>query len=384
MKTSRLPSRRIMIPLAGILALAPSVACAKSGSSAASSSEGGTTDYSSGRIGMLALSSNIVMNNASVDSYDSSRGLWNADTNRGDDVVVATRSSYSKVQFQNAEIFGEIAVGASTRSAGVGYTAQGKLWNADTSSGTKVDTDLIHTGVTIAACDTPVAPTNSGDTFGMTLPQNLTGSMEMGVAGSTLPSYYYTHSGANLNLSGNQEHFTVLGPTVLVVNGSLNLAGAGGITVNEGAWVAIYVTGNITVKGNSTSGGLDNLNTSGNHAIFYGVGGSGQNMALEAGSLTAAFYGPGYNVNVNGSGDWCGSIVASYINFSGSGGFHYDSAIVALDPVSPSTGIVEAITDTSTGATTSPKTTYGITGWRELGSRSGVAYARDTNAPFNL
>lgn len=381
MKTHARPSLRVTALLAGCLFIAHATAIAKS-QSTSSSASGSADGYSSGLIGMLAVSSNIVMNNASVDSYDSALGPWNADTNRGDAVVVATKSSYSKVQFQNADIYGRIVVGATTVGGGVGYTAQGRLRNADTPAGTKVDVSLIHTGVTIAAPANPSAPPNAGDTFGTMLPQNVNSSMQLGLAGATTPSYYHTPSGANLTLSGS-VNFTVVGPTVLVVNGSLSLSGAGGITVDEGAWIAIYVTGNITVRGNNDTGGLDNRNDSGNHAIFYGVGSSGQNMSLEGGSLTAAFYGPGYNVNVNGSGAWSGSIVAKYINFSGSGGFHYDSAIVTLDPVSPPTGAAEVATDTVTGETSVAKVTYGVTGWRELGSRSGPNYARDTDPPFD-
>jgi hypothetical protein len=357
-------------------------ALAKSKSSVTTDTGGtGTTDYSSGRIGMLAVSNDIVMNNAKIDSYDATRGPWNSTTNRGDDVVVATRSSGSKVKFQNADIYGEIAVGAATAASGVSYT-QGTLTNADSAGGTKVDAALIHTGVTLDAPATPVAPTNTGDTLGFVLPQNVNNSMTMGVSGASSPSYYYTPSGANLSLSGS-KNFTVVGPTVLVVKGTLDLSGAGGITVEEGAWIAIYVTGNIKINGNNSAGGLDNHNDSGNHAIIYGIGGAGQNLTVDGGSLTAAFYGPGYNVNVNGSGDWSGSIVAAYINYSGSGGFHYDSTIVTLDPVSPAAGITETTTDTSTGTATTVKTTYGVSGWKELGSRTGSAYSRDTDPPFN-
>ncbi len=322
-----------------------------------------------GGVGMgLVSKNNIVMNNSAyVDSFDSDVGPWNLNTNRGDKILVASVSG--NIQIQNSNIFGQTAVGGGSKNA-VSVT-QGSLTNGETSAGTRFDQNLITTNVSINLPAAPASPTNSGATAGQALPQNIpNGVTTLGSPGATTPTYYYT-TGQNVNLSGNAA-FKIVGPVVLVVNGQLSLNGDGIQVEDSGnASLRLYVSGNINANGNGNTPAFNNKTGKANNLVIIANGAAGQNLAVNgAGNSTFAFYGPSYNVNVNGNGHISGSIVANYISLGGS--FHYDHRV---DPLAPGTRRENALTSEDI-------VRYQVTTWRELTGR-GANYARDTAAPFN-
>ncbi len=326
---------------------------------------GDGTNGGGGGAGAFGLISenNIVMNNSAyIDSYDSDRGPWNLNSNRADRIVVV--STKGRIQIQNSNVYGQAAVGSASPND-VSVT-QGSLTNTETSAGTRFDTNLITTKVVVNLPAVPPSPVNSGDTFGTVLPQNLPNStLTLGVPGSTTPMYYYT-TGQNVNLNGNTA-FRVVGPVVLVVNGQLTLNGDGIQVENSGgAALTLYVSGNINANGNGNTPAFNNKTGKANNLVVFANGAAGQNLALNgAGNSTFAFYGPKYNVNVNGNGHWSGSVVAKYISLGGS--FHYDERVDALNPGTP-------ITKSDTAV-------FAVTSWRELSAPNGY-YARDHREPF--
>ncbi len=352
-------------PIAGAITRQVRVELTKTTESGA----GSTDSDDGGGVGMgLVSRSNIVMNNASyVDSFDSDVGAWNLNTNRGDKILVASVSG--NIQIQNSNIYGQTGVGGSSKSA-VSVT-QGSLTNGDTSHGTRFDQNLITTNVSINLPAAPTSPTNSGATAGQALPQNLPSNVTtLGQAGATSPTYYYT-TGQNVNLTGNTA-FRVVGPVVLVINGQLSLDSDGLQVENSGnAALKVYVTGNINANGSGDIPAFNNRTGKANNLVVIANGSAGQNLAINnAGNPVFAFYGPSYNVNVNGSGHISGSIVANYISLGGS--FHYDQRV---DPLAPGTRRENAVS-------TEDIVRYNVSGWRELTGR-GANYARDTAAPFN-
>ena len=78
--------------------------------------------------------------NASVDSYRSSLGPWNADTNRNDQGSVASVSvDVDAVTLSNAEIYGFVATGGADPSVG----PNGRVHGANTPPNVKVDADRV-------------------------------------------------------------------------------------------------------------------------------------------------------------------------------------------------------------------------------------------------
>lgn len=127
----------------------------------------------------------------------------------------------------------------------------------------------------------------------------------------------------------------VKGAIIILVNGDLDVE-HGGIEIPPTVTAQLYVRGNIDFHNNGINTGALSSNRPGRLQIF-GEGLDSDRRTLRAygpAAVCAAFYGPGYEVNLQGNVQWCGAIAAKSFAMlgGGSGGFHYDEALAVLGP----------------------------------------------------
>jgi len=167
----------------------------------------------------------------------------------------------------------------------------------------------------------PIARPSSG----IFLPPPLPGQPFMAESASSQPSQYL--------ISKNLSAFSVAGPAdgsagavIIMVNGDLDIP-TGTISIPANVTVQIFVEGNVDFHQNSI-----NANRPPAQLQIYGEDSHGEKRTLRAfgsAAINAAFYGPDYDVNLNGSVDWSGSVAANSFQMlgGGNGGFHYDEAL---------------------------------------------------------
>jgi hypothetical protein len=137
-------------------------------------------------------------------------------------------------------------------------------------------------------------------------------------------------------VGGNLGGFTVAplagvkGAVTIFVNGDLDVA-SGGITIPPGITAQIYVRGNIDFHGQPINTGPGSSHHPA-QLIIYGEDSHGDRRTLRASgdaTISAAFYGPHYEVRLSGNVDWCGSSASRSFEMQsgGTGGFHYDEAL---------------------------------------------------------
>jgi hypothetical protein len=136
---------------------------------------------------------------------------------------------------------------------------------------------------------------------------------------------------------GNLGAFSVAAPPpgakgaiIIAINGDLNVT-SGSIIIPPNVTAQIFVRGNVDFHNHSINAGAG---SSGLPAALqiYGEDSHGQPRTVEASgnaNICAAFYGPGYDVMLGGTTEWCGAIAARSFEAQGggSGGFHYDEAL---------------------------------------------------------
>ena len=108
---------------------------------------------------------------------------------------------------------------------------------------------------------------------------------------------------------------------------------SGGATIPSNVHVTIYIQGNISINGSTstnTGSGTSNLAS---HLLIYGETpplGTTRTFSMNGSpSIAALFYGPDYAISLSGNVDWFGSVTGkSYsIGGGGNGGMHFDEAL---------------------------------------------------------
>ncbi|MDR3406082.1 MAG: hypothetical protein P4L99_26585 [Chthoniobacter sp.] len=134
-------------------------------------------------------------------------------------------------------------------------------------------------------------------------------------------------------VSGDLHAFSVAswggkgnGALIIMVNGNLDVS-SGTISIPPNVTVQIYVRGNVDFHNRQ-------INQGGRAAQLqiYGEETNGETRTLRAygeGGITAAFYGPQYDVHLMDAVEWTGAVAARSFEMlgGGTGGFHYDEAL---------------------------------------------------------
>ena len=113
-----------------------------------------------------------------------------------------------------------------------------------------------------------------------------------------------------------------------------NLTIEGGGTLTSSGAVTIYLTGELTAKGNSSMG----VPSSPKQMLV--LMSSSEEVTLEQGTLTGstqfsgALYAPNSAINISGNAEIFGSVIARQVNVTGSAEVHYDQALTDVTQVS--------------------------------------------------
>jgi hypothetical protein len=302
-------------------------------------------------------------NSASVDSYNSSKGAYNAalgggSFNKNDNGSAGSLAvTVDALSVGNADIWGHVAVGTSDTS-GLSVGSNGTVGPFGTAQGTVVASS-VTTNFTANFSDT-TAPTTSGYAIASlgsdTLPR-----------GGDMPAsdgkYYYSVGGISLSgNSGNVLHIAADKKVVIVLTPTTGTAvdvkGSASIQLdNSSSTLAIYTEADVSIAG----GGAVN---SGNPANFmlYGTRASSasskQSIAISGnGNLSGVVYAPNAALSIKGggtSGGIYGAMIGDTVTLTGNDAFHYDEALSTLTDGNP----------------------YGISNWDELttaAARSAVS-----------
>jgi len=308
-----------------------------------------------GATGTSTTTGTITFNSGgTVDSYDSSAGLYSAQTPTYSAILAAggTSTTTYPIQLTNARIKGYTAT--VTGSKGLGYTVGGSARVIGPSTTVNVSGTTIDASRVIS---TPISyqqnfaiKTISG--VGTTIPGNNTGGT-IGTVGATTPSIYYYTGG--LELTGGTT-ITVQGPVIMVITGYFHMGVDGStssIQVLSTGSLQVYTTSDLAIYG----GGINNLTQDPKKVVIYGTNTGGiTDMSSDPDMSTSTdFYGVIYTPNgkftVKKNNAIYGSIVAATVLFTSSAPvIHYDLNLrkVLFDGITTPFG-VSSWTETTNG-----------------------------------
>ena len=314
--------------------------------------------------GMVSKSAIIFSGNATIDSYDSSLGVYNASTNRSDQATVASDSTALDpvVLNSNATIYGYVATGGAAPTV----SSNGRVYGATSPANPNVDPSRVRTDFNQNIPDA-TAPTVAATSLGSV--NSSTSLPRIGDLPGTDGRYHYTASSLSLN---GHDVISVTGPVDLTVTGNIALTGNGEISIGGVGSISpslnIYAAGSVSLGGN---GMLNQTNVPGNTAL-YGTAPSGTTQSITVtgnGEFIGAIYAPNATVSLTGNGAVNGAVIANTITLGGSGVFHYDVHL----------GVTGTSTDSTADRYYRPDT------WLELTDKAGTGttFARDNRVPFN-
>lgn len=238
-----------------------------------------------------------------VDSYDSSLGDYSADT-AGHEATLASRriSVYRATVHGYASAYGDYAP-----RFGWGAT----LLGPDTDEDVDVDSTRI-----VAFPYQPNLDTEAASGAGTILPSP---GATLGEVDATEPRVYYA---STLGLSGDQS-YTVVGPTIIVVDGVVALNDSSSIQIAENASLEIHAAGSVYIAGNGI------VNSSRKPAQFALVGTNDEATVIML-NTPSAFYGVIYSplADLYGYGndrEVYGAIRTNRVDFYGSTDIHFDT-----------------------------------------------------------
>lgn len=296
--------------------------------------------------------------NASVDSYDSRLGAYNAALGGGTHNRYARGSAGSgsvavnSFTLSNSDIWGYVSIGTSDYS-GLDVGPNGTVGDFTTAAGT-VDLSRVTTDFTTNFEDA-VAPANAGYAIGA-----INGATALPRA-LDLPAadgkFYYDVTSISLSGPASRVLSIVANNDVVI---RITGAGATGVSVTGNASIqvaplatlALYAANNVSIGGN----GIANSNDPAAFQLWStktaGSAGSQSVSVSGNGQLSAVVYAPNADVSMNGggaAGSVYGAVVADTITITGGSEFHYDEALSDMTDGNP----------------------FGIASWNELTSGAG-------------
>lgn len=285
----------------------------------------------------IVAKQNISMDGTTVyvDSFDSSDPRYSTNGNyhpdfRRDRAGVATLSTnVNAIDSKGAEIYGSV-------STGPGGTAVGNVGDGAWISGGNMGIQEGHFSDDFnMAIDNVIVPS---ELLAATAPSTVSsGGLLGGLLGtlySTLgftPRFHLTGGdyAFNSGLDLNNQVLLVQGTNRIYVNGPLRVTGGSGkIHIEPGASLEIFANGNIDVGG----GGIVNGANVAAACVIRGTTACTSVKYAGHAELRAVMYVPQATLEMVGTTDFCGSIVANIISFKGTPAIHYDEALTAGRP----------------------------------------------------
>jgi hypothetical protein len=272
--------------------------------------------------GIVAKQSISMNGSVTVDSFDSSDSQYSTGsrydaTKARDKAGVGTLSSaIPAIDTGGAEIYGSVATGPSGTAVG---TVGDGTW-CSTSSGIQPghatdDFNLAIVDITAPAGIAGKLPPMSGTIGGVPYNHVLSGGD------------YAMLTGCSMSGSGG-DNMIVTGKARLYIRGELKLVGSGTITIAPGVSLEIYLDGNASLGG----GGIANGTQVAEYCALYGLPACTDLKYSGNAQLNARIYAPEARLNITGTVDFSGSIVADSIRFVGTPAIHYDEALSGSGP----------------------------------------------------
>lgn len=283
--------------------------------------------------------------NASVDSYDSRLGAYDAPigggaTNRYDRGSAGSASvMVSSFSLSNSSIYGNVSIGTSDYT-GLSVGPNGLVGSFGTSSGT-IDYTRVNTDFT-TNFDDASAPATVGYNIGGI--GSATVLPRLGDLPAADGKFYYDVS--SISLSGPASRILSVAPATDVViritaasgSSGVSVGGNASIQVLAGATLEMYANSNVSIAGR----GIANANDPAAFQLWStraaGAAGTQSISVSGNGQLSAVVYAPNADVSMNGggaSGSVYGAVVADTITVTGGSNFHYDEALAAMSSGNP-------------------------------------------------
>jgi hypothetical protein len=263
---------------------------------------------------------NLNNQNIVVDSYDSrdpaksTNGLYD-ENKRQRNGSIATDGNL--IEAGNAHVYGDVSTNSGTVTGVANVTGV-------------VRTDFYQEPIPIGE---PVWPSINPTTSSINGSATLTASAVQGSASSRYRLTSISTSGTQtLTIAGSPDG----SPTYveIYVTGDISVTGNSQIVLGDGVNAKIYFRGNVDIAGK----GLVNPSNQPESLLLYGVqpvnpGQVPQHVNLGGnGQITAAVYAPDYDVTVNGGGNTghvFGSVIGKSVVMTGVTNLHYDEALAS-------------------------------------------------------
>ena len=151
---------------------------------------------------------------------------------------------------------------------------------------------------------------------------------------NTATYYDYILDSGNYQLANLSGSVLVRGNATLLVTDDINISGQGGIYINSGASLNLYVSApTASIGGN----GVVNNNNNVNSFYYFGLPTNTKLSLSGNGQFTGAIYAPNADFTLGGGGsdpyDFVGSAVTRSMSMNGHYNIHYDEALEQYGPV---------------------------------------------------
>lgn len=257
-------------------------------------------------------------NNASVDSFDSSdpskstNGQYDGNKKQPNGDIATNGSAPNAIDLGNADIYGRANTGA-TGTVNIGPNGTiGPTFVGGDRAGSSTDGEANGWITHDFQSDIPDASLPSGASW-----------VSLGSVPNTINAGDYTLT--SMSLSGKKT-VTINGYVRLHVTGNISMAGQAQIVISPGAKLEIYGAGSVSIAGK----GISNQPGLASDCQIIGLPTCTSVSITGNGSHIGTVYAPQATVTVSGNGDVSGAVVASVINMTGNGAFHYDEALKSL------------------------------------------------------
>ena len=266
--------------------------------------------------GQIDLSGNNVMTDSfhSVDPAYSTNGRYDSAKSKDNGDVATNSTLVDSLDVWNANIYGKASTGpGGTVLVGPNGGVGSKAWHQAGNKGIQAGWANDDMNVSFPDVQVPFSGGASTPTSGSYTGTNYT---------------YVLTSGnwqmSSLSMSG-QNKMVVVGQVVLYVTGNLSMSGQSTIQIATNSSLRVYVGG-----ASASLGGNGVMNTQGNATNFYYYGLPGNTSLSLSGNaaFSGAIYAPNAAFTLGGGGnntyDFVGASVTSSVKMNGHFNFHYD------------------------------------------------------------
>ena len=246
-------------------------------------------------------------NNVFIASYQSSDPLG---VLRDNGSIASVLVLDEAIDIGNAEIRGWVATGGGDPR----WRSNATVGSFDTPDGT-VDPDHISKDFTSSF---PEMEVPSPDTS----PFVYAGEGEIGD-----PDYHQYWTADTVHRSGAGSTLRIRGHVTMVVDNNFSIGGNGGVVIEEGASLTLYVGGDVSVAGN----GIVNDPGTPRSLQIYGFGDAISDWSLGGtANLFAAIYAPNARIDIRGTSEFRGAVVGYQVELNGNTYFLYDEDLTDL------------------------------------------------------